>query len=356
MPLFGDAAKQRRPLAYRLAPLTLNDYIGHQDIIGEGTPLRKMIEADRIPSLIMWGPPGSGKTSLARLISRVTQSQFIPLNAVNSKIQDLKQAVDQARSAPHLRTIVFIDEIHRFTKTQQDALLPDVERGLITLIGATTENPFFSVIPGLISRCMIVEMKPYTEGEQRQLFSRAVAAAEIDSRWEPPAIERAIRLSAGDARKLINLVEYVALTNPESVTVTLIDQLSLSSGVAHNTDAHYDLISAFIKSMRGSDSDAALYWLARLLRGGEDPRFIARRLVIFASEDIGNADPAALGMATAAFAATETIGMPEVRIILGQVTAYFAAAPKSKAAYDAINAAIALVDNGNIKPVPPFLQ
>lgn len=355
-PLFQESSKNRRPLAFRLAPLSWNDYIGHASVVGPDKPLRKMIDTDRLASLIFWGPPGCGKTSLARLISRTTRSECIALNAVQSKLSDIKAAIDSAKAVPHQRTIVFIDEIHRFSKTQQDALLPDVERGVITLIGATTENPFFSVIPGLLSRCQVIELSAYSSEDMEKLLKRALKKSGSSAPWTPDAVELAIRHCGGDARKLLNLVDYTLLLDCGSITDSIITDWSQSSGIAHTTDAHYDLISALIKSMRASDPDAALYWLARLLRGGEDPRFIARRLVVFASEDIGNADPSALALAVATFTATETIGMPEIRITLGQAVIFCATAPKSNACYSAINAALEWVDQGHIEPVPPYLR
>ncbi len=338
------------PLAHRLAPKSFDDYVGQTEILAPGRPLRSMIEQDLLKSLIVWGPPGCGKTSLARLISRHTRRPFIPLNAVSATVSDIKSIVKDAQKFVG-GPIVFIDEIHRFTKTQQDQLLPSVERGIITLIGATTENPYYSVVPGLVSRCAIFELKALTQDALNVLLEKGITGT-----WSPDAKATAVAISQGDARRLLNIVEHANLLAEPEVLPEHIKQITQHTGVAHNDDAHYDLISAYIKSMRASDPDAALYWLARLLKGGDDPRFIARRLIIFASEDIGNADPTALQLAHAAVTACDKIGMPEVRIILGQVTTYCASAPKSNASYTAINAAMAWIEAGNIEPVPDYLR
>lgn len=354
VPLFGNPTgiPNKRPLAHRLAPKSFDDYFGQHDVLSAGKPIREMIESDQLKSMILWGPPGCGKTSLARLIARQTRSKFVAANAVDSGVQDIKATIKEAERLPG-RTILFLDEIHRFNKAQQDILLPSVERGIITLIGATTENPYFSVIPGLLSRCLVAELSPLPSDALTQILQNAIG----QTPWEPEAIAFAVVAAQGDARRLLNIVETTTfVSNAGPVTVSQIKDITQKMGVAHGDDAHYDLISALIKSMRASNPDGAIYWLARLLKGGEDPRFIARRLLIFASEDIGNADPYALTLAASAMTGATTIGMPEVRIILGQAVTYLSCAPKSNASYVAINAAMKMVEDGHIEPVPPYLK
>ncbi|MEK9656842.1 MAG: replication-associated recombination protein A [bacterium] len=349
------------PLAWQLKPKHLDDYIGQPHLLGPNQPLRKLIENDTLPSLILWGPPGCGKTALAQCIATHSQAQFITLNAVMAKIIDIKNAIEQS----HLqnKTILFIDEIHRFSKTQQDALLPSVENGQIILIGATTENPYFHVISGLCSRCQIFELHRHSEKDLALILENALKKCTASSNnkhrhktYTEPAKTGIIQHAKGDARKLINILEICNQLPTTSITETTISDISQDQGLAINQDSHYDLASALIKSMRGSDANASVYWLARLLKGGEDPRFIARRLVIFASEDVGLADAQALPLATAAYQAAQTIGMPEVRINLSHVVCYLAQAPKSNKSYMAINQAMAHIDDGHIYSIPDHLR
>lgn len=356
-------SSQNQPLAYRLRPQNFDEFVGQKHLIGPGKPLRDLIDHDRLFSIILWGPPGCGKTSLARLISQVTASKFIELNAVTARIADIKDAIEKARTNVRWskKTICFIDEIHRFNKTQQDALLPEVENGLITLIGATTENPFFSVIPSLISRLRVFELFKLEQPDLYDLYDRAVKvlSSKRQFTFSQDAKTYLFEQARGDARSLLTLLDMAVATLTDSqteVTVQLMKALCQSKGISLSQDDHYDLISAYIKSMRGSDADAAIYWLARLLKGGEDPEFIARRCVIFASEDIGNADPQALVLATSLFQAVKVIGMPEIRINLAQVTAYLAKAPKSNTSYMAINKANQLLDEGVVYSVPNHLK
>ena len=351
------------PLAYRMAPKDFDKWVGQSHILGEGKPLRQLIEQDRLVSIILWGPPGCGKTSLSRLISKKTAAHYVALNAVTAKIADIKTTVDEARSHRKFgkKTILFIDEIHRFNKTQQDALLPEVESGLLTLIGATTENPFFSVIPALLSRSKIFELHPLPPDELGHIMNNVLDKFPTNRVLFDTTEIRTYLLnqSQGDARKLLNNLELLtnlATTFSEPLTLDMIEDICQTHGIGYSDDQHYDFISAFIKSMRGSDPDAAIYWLARLLKSGEDPVFIARRLIVFASEDIGNADPMAFVIATALIEACKFIGMPEIEINLGHVTTYLATAPKSNASYIAIKNAGRLLDAGTLYPVPPHLK
>jgi putative ATPase len=368
IPLFAKADNQSipntlsSPLAYKLAPKSLDEYIGQSHIFEKGKPLYQMIEQDSLFSMILWGPPGCGKTSLSRLIAGKTSAIYIALNAVTAKVSDVKDAIEKAKFNlnQNKRTLLFIDEIHRFNKLQQDALLPEVESGLITFIGATTENPYFSVIPGLISRAQVFEFEPLTEKHMHTILDNAITkiSKEQPLKITTKAKQYLVGHANGDARKLINILEMadsVNKTNNE-LTVKTLENLTQSKGLRYNTDEHYDLNSAFIKSMRGSDPDAAVYWLARMLKGGENPEFIARRLIIFASEDVGNSDPMALVLATSVLSAAKFIGMPEVQINLSQVTTYLATAPKSNASYNAILKANKLIEEGKLIKVPDTLR
>ena len=351
--LFGQASQTQHPLAFKLSPKTFDDYLGQEHLLAPDKPLRKLIESDKLISIILWGPPGCGKTGLSRLISQKTNANYIALNAVTAKISDIKDSIEAAKTARQFhnkRTLLFIDEIHRFNKTQQDALLPEVENGLLTLIGATTENPFFSVIPALISRCQLFELKPLTETHLKTLIQKTTIPI------EPEAQIQLIHHASGDARKLLNLIETLQASSDTSITTSDIEALTQVKGIAHNETTRYDIISAFIKSMRASNEDDAIYWLARLITSNEDPAFIARRLIVFASEDIGNADPQALPLATALIQAVQNIGMPEIRINLSQVTSYMAKAPKSRTNYTAINSALAAIHTGDIRQVPDHLK
>lgn len=373
MNLFAAEEEKRResvrPLAARMRPRTLSEFTGQQHILGDGKLLRRMLDADRIGSVIFYGPPGIGKTSLARLIATQTDRHFEQLNATTAGVREVRELLKQAEdrlAAGGPQTVVFIDELHRFSRSQQDILLPDVEQGTISLIGATTANPFFSLVAPLISRSQIFEFRELTSEDLSGLLQRALNDSDrglgnLKVQVDEDAIEAIVRLSDGDARRALTALEIAALSVADGTRhVTLeVAQESLQKRVLRfdpSGDDHYDLASAFIKSIRGSDPDASLYWLARLLESGEDPRFIARRLVIAASEDIGNADPQGLLIATAAFQATETIGMPECRINLAQATTYLACAPKSNASYTAIDAALDDVRNKTVLPVPMHLR
>ncbi|MFC1770727.1 replication-associated recombination protein A [Candidatus Margulisiibacteriota bacterium] len=360
----NDPAKDTSaPLAYQMAPMDFEEFVGQEHILGKDKPLRSLIEQDKLISLILWGPPGCGKTSLSRLISRLTKSEYSGINAVTAKVADLKQAIEQAKVTKQKgqKTILFIDEIHRFNKLQQDALLPEVENGLITMIGATTENPFFSVIPGLISRSQVFELYPLERADLEKILGSTLSKLNSIKNYslDNQAKEFLVNEARGDARRLINMIEAgfnLVSHDNHMITRDRLELLAQTKGTVYNEDSHYDLISAFIKSMRGSDPDAAIYWLARMLKGGEDPEFIARRMIIFASEDIGNADPQALVLATSLLEAVRFIGMPEIQINLAHVTTYLATAPKSNASYMAIKKANLLIDEGVIYNVPKHLR
>lgn len=354
---------RRSPLAWRMQPQDLNDFVGQLHILDIGKPLREAIERDSIVSLILYGPPGTGKTALAHIIAGKTKSLFISLNAVTSGIGDIKAALKEARSVS--RAILFIDEIHRFNKLQQDALLPDVENGVVTLVGASTQNPFFSIIPALSSRSMIFQLFPLSEDEIKKLLIRALEDKEngigehkIDI--EQDAMSYIAVASGGDARKALNTLEMgffmIKSTNRKSFDVALAKEVLQKKSLYYSEDEHYDTISAFIKSMRGSDPDAVLYWLAKMIEAGEDPLFIARRIVICASEDVGNADPRALQIAVSAYHAVESIGMPEGRIPLAQAAIYISMAPKSNASYKGIESALSCVREERLSPVPSHLK
>lgn len=351
------------PLAERLRPRTLDDYIGQQHLVGQGAVLRKMIDAGRISSFILWGPPGVGKTTLAQIIAHRLKTPFYTLSAVTSGVKDVRDVIERAQKGRFFNEaspILFIDEIHRFSKSQQDSLLGAVEKGVVTLIGATTENPSFEVIRPLLSRCQLYVLKSLEKDDLLQLLDRAITKdvylKELDITLQET--DALLRFSGGDARKLLNILELVIEASDKSKPIVIDDKMVAErlqqNPLAYDKDGemHYDIISAFIKSIRGSDPDAALYWLARMIEGGEDPKFIARRLVISASEDIGLANPNALLLANAAFDAVQKIGWPEGRIPLAEATVYLATSPKSNSAYLGIDAALELVRRTGNQPVP----
>ncbi|HVP74905.1 MAG TPA: replication-associated recombination protein A [Gaiellaceae bacterium] len=359
--LFSDAAAQRAgevaPLAQRLRPRTLDEFVGQVHVLGEGSALRLAIGEDRIRSSIFYGPPGSGKTTLARIVAATTGAAFEELSAVSATVKDVREVLARARErlgTGGRRTILFLDEIHRFNKAQQDALLPAVEEGLVTLIGATTENPYFEVNSALLSRCQIYQLEPLSFEEVQEIVRRG--AREVGAELSDELVALTARRSGGDARNALNIVELAAETaRAEGVDVSEahIEDAARKRPVVYDkdADAHYDFTSAFIKSIRGSDPDAAVYYLAAMLEGGEDARFVARRMIVLASEDIGNADPRALLVAVAAAQAVEHVGLPEARLNLAQAAIYLARAPKSNASYVAINEATADVrEHGNVRP------
>jgi putative ATPase len=357
--LFTDAAAQRlpdtAPLALRLRPKALEEFVGQEHMLGEGSALRKAIDEDRMRSAIFFGPPGSGKTTLARIVAARTGAAFEELSAVSASVADVRAVIARARErlgAQGQRTILFLDEIHRFNKAQQDALLPVVEEGLVTLIGATTENPYFEVNSPLLSRVQLVELLPLTGEELETVIRRGEGTLRIEL---SPEVRALIATRAGgDARSALTILEVAAQTaGTDPVVQSHVEDAARKRPLLYDKggDAHYDFISAFIKSMRGSDPDAAVYYLAAMLEGGEDPRFIARRMVVLASEDIGNADPQALLVATAAAHAVEYVGLPEARLNLSQAAIYLALAPKSNASYVALKEATRDVrEGGNVRP------
>ena len=355
-----------QPLAERMRPKTLDDYIGQKHLVGEGAVLRKMIDAGRISSFILWGPPGVGKTTLAQIIANRLETPFYTLSAVTSGVKDVRDVIDKARSNRFFSQqspILFIDEIHRFSKSQQDSLLGAVETGVVTLIGATTENPSFEVIRPLLSRCQLYVLKSLEKEDLLELLRHTLERDALmkEKQVELRETDAMLRYSGGDARKLLNILELVVEADTE-VPVVITDEKVVErlqqNPLAYDKDGemHYDIISAFIKSIRGSDPDGALYWLARMVEGGEDPAFIARRLVISASEDIGLANPNALLLANAAFDAVMKIGWPEGRIPLAEATVYLATSPKSNSAYEGINTALDLVRRTGNLPVPLHLR
>lgn len=372
--LFDEGSRRARarvaPLASRMRPRSLDEFVGQQTAVGAGTWLRRAIEADELSSVILYGPAGTGKTSLAKVIAETTSAEFVEVSAVTSGVADIRKAIEGAAdrlSFSGKRTILFIDEIHRFSKSQQDALLHAVEDRVVVLIGATTENPLFEVNPPLVSRSRVVELQPLDDADVRTIVERALA----DQRGyaggvsiEADAEEAVVTSAGGDARVALTTLELAASgarPNTAGARVITLDDVreSASSRILpydKNGDVHYDVVSAFIKSMRGSDPDAAVYWLARMIHGGEDPKFIARRMMILASEDVGNADPQALLVAHAAFKAAESIGWPECRIVLAQAAIYLSRAPKSNASYLAIDQALAEVSSGPARRVPDHLR
>jgi len=359
------------PLAFRMSPRTLDEYIGQEHIIGEGKLLRRAIEADRISSIILYGPPGTGKTGLARIISHQTKARFEWLNAATAGLDDLRKVMQRARLLKKQggRTVLFLDEIHRFNKLQQDALLPDVEEGNLVLIAATVENPFFYVNSALLSRSQVFELKALTEDDLYKILYRALHDAErglgkMPLRVDEDVLYHLAHIADGDARRALSALEIACLTTPPDaggiihVTRAIAEESIQRKMILYDRDGdqHYDTISAFIKSMRGSDPNATVYYLAKMIYAGEDPRFIARRIIICASEDVGNADPMALVIATSAFHAVELVGMPEGRIPLAQAAIYVANAPKSNACYVAIDAALADVKKNPTLEVPNHLK
>lgn len=373
MDLFARQEQQRRnaalPLAARMRPKTLDEFTGQQHFLGEGKLLRRILAARRLHSVVFYGPPGCGKTSLAELLARHTDSQFSRLNAAACGVKELRTALDEARARLETggrRTVLFVDELHRFNRTQQEVLLPDVEAGIISLIGATTQNPFFSLVSPLVSRSQVFEFKPLTPEDVLGLLRRALAdpvrgLGELQLTATDEAMAFLAEICDGDARRALTALEIGALSiagTGLTLDLELAQESIQKKAIQYDAsgDEHFDAASALIKSMRGSDPDAALYWLARMLEAGEDPRFLARRIVIAAAEDVGNADPQALILAQAAAQATEFIGLPECRIPLAQAVTYIATAPKSNAAYAAIDAALDDVRSQRVIPVPMHLK
>ena len=354
------------PLAERMRPQNLDDYAGQSHLVGTGKPLRRAIEQGLLPSMIFWGPPGVGKTTLANIISNMLKRPFYTLSAINSGVKDVREVIEKSQSQHFFgqnKPVMFIDEIHRFSKSQQDSLLGAVEKGVVTLIGATTENPSFEVIPALLSRCQVFVLEHLTKAELENLLIQAIKKDELlkTKKIELKETEFLLRVSGGDARKLLNALEIV-VNAADSNDIIITDEMakeSLTNNIAmydKGGELHYDIISAFIKSIRGSDPNAAVYWLARMIDGGEDIKFIARRLLILASEDIGNANPTALVIANNCFQAVNVIGYPEGRIILSQCATYLATSPKSNASYEAINMAMQTVKEKPNLPVPLHLR
>lgn len=357
------------PLPERMRPQSLDDYVGQEHLVGPGGVIRGMIESGKVASFILWGPPGVGKTTLARIIAQASEVPFYTLSAVNSGVKEVREVIERCRKESESmfakgRPILFIDEIHRFSKSQQDSLLGAVESGIVTLIGATTENPSFEVIRPLLSRAQVYTLKPLEQEQLQQLLDRALSQDSVlkERKVEVEQTTALFRFAGGDARKLLNILDLLEQGTPEGETVVVSDQ-TVTNRLQENPAAydkggemHYDIISAFIKSVRGSDPDAALYWMARMLAGGEDPEFIARRLLILSAEDIGLANPNALLLANATFEAVQKIGLPEGRIPLAECTVYLATSPKSNSAYMGLNAAQKLVEETGDQPVPLHLR
>ncbi len=363
MNLFDNIKENNKqvPLAELLRPKTIDEYLGQNNITGNKSPLISLLKTNRLFSLILWGPPGCGKTTLARIIANHTQSQFIELSAVTSGVKDIKEAIDKAKEklVYGQKTILFIDEIHRYNKTQQDALLPHLENGTVFLIGSTTENPSFQVNAALISRIQVLMLTPIDDESMKKIISKGFQY--LSSHYSETIIDKNVQeyilnYARGDARSALNLVENIYFSSPlennsRHVTVEMLEKLAQTSSIKYSRQEHYDMASAFQKSMRGSDPDAAIYWLAKMLTAGEDPRFIARRMIVCASEDVGNAAPHALTIAINAFRASEILGMPEARIPLAQAVEYIARCPKSNRACVAIDAAMQDIYNGlNYQP------
>jgi putative ATPase len=357
------AAADAAPLAVRMRPRTLDEVIGQRHLTAEGTPFRKLIENDAPMSLVLWGPPGTGKTTLASVVSQVTKRRFTELSAVTAGVKDVRAAIDEAKQALSFsgrQTLLFVDEVHRFSKTQQDALLPAVENRWVSFIGATTENPSFSVVSPLLSRSLLLTLQPLDDDDVKELITRALASERGlggNVAMDDDALGHLVRLAGGDGRRALTYLEAAAL-GADAIDTTTLERAVDRAAVRYDRDGdqHYDVISAFIKSMRGSDADAALHYLARMIEAGEDPRYIARRLIVHASEDVGMADPSALGIAVAAAQAVELVGLPEARINLAQATIHLALAPKSNAVIKAIGAAGQDVRAGLAGPVPAHLR
>ncbi len=367
----SEAANRRsaQPLAVRMRPASLDEFVGQRHFLAEGKLLRRLLQADRLGSVILYGPPGTGKTTLAHLLAGASHSKFVQLSAVTSGVKELRGVLDSARdrlSAVGTKTLLFVDEIHRFNKSQQDVLLPDVEEGVVILVGATTQNPFFSINSALVSRSRVFQFEPLSAEDIRALIRRALADRErglgnYDVRVHDDALEFLAQVSDGDARRALGALEIGVLSsNDKTVEFTreLAEESVQRKAVEYDAtgDAHYDAISALIKSMRGSDPDAAIYWLARMLEAGEDVRFLARRIVIFASEDVGNADPQALVLAVATTQACEFVGLPECQLNLAQAVTYMACAPKSNASMVALSSAKRDLNEGRLLPVPVTLR